>query len=152
MQEILLTKALPHLGTDEVLQSDRCQRVQSATNRAEQICRSRSNFKDFRNLREPEKTPAIKSPGRPGIAPATSRTMNGTNWSWRNGLMLIILKKIFVYRPVFWLFLLWEGRSQHRLHTKRGPAIRPTQPRIWFQIITILTRNPIIQMTFFRWR
>ena len=95
MQEILLTKALPHLGTDEVLQSDRCQRVQSAANRAEQICCSRSNFNDFRNLskdlfvlffnyrnlREPEKTPAIKSPGRPGIAPATSRTMNGTNWS-----------------------------------------------------------------------
>ena len=106
---------------------------------------------DFRNLREPEKTPAIKSPGRPGIAPATSRTMNGTNWSWRNGLMLIILKKIFVYWPVFWLFLLWEGRSQHRLHTKRGPAIRPTQPRIWFQIMTILTRNPIIQLTLF-WR
>ena len=67
-------------------------------------------FFNYRNLREPEKTPAIKSPGRPGIAPATSRTMNGTNWSWRNGLMLIILKEfrlLTCFLTVFAVMMAW---------------------------------------------
>ena len=61
MQESVLTKVLPHLGTDEVLQSDRCQRVQSAANRAEQICCSRSNFNDKRPERAREDSSHKKS-------------------------------------------------------------------------------------------
>ena len=63
--------ALPHLGRHEVSERDCCQGIQAGADRAVgNKVKTRERLKIW-NLSDPEKTPAMKRPGRPGMSPAT---------------------------------------------------------------------------------